>query len=139
MVNGTTPTNGRVQISLDGQVGSICGFSYFSDPAADVLCRQLNYTGGRKLRNGIFGAGEGKFYLNGIRCQGNESSITQCPMLIEKIGEVRASEVVSVGMASQFRGRGIWYRNYKRSSCWMHQDDAAVQCYNTGLSSVYIM
>lgn len=79
---------------------------------------------------GAFGGGEGKVYLNGIRCEGNESRVTECPLLIEKVGDVSDTEDVHVGM--QFRGRGVWYRNYHRSSCWIHQDDAAVQCYDSG-------
>lgn len=86
---------------------------------------------------GLFGAGGGKFYLNGLRCKGNETSITQCPMRIEKVGESNDGDDFRVGL--RFGGRGIWYRNYHRSTCWMHEDDAAVQCYDTGLNLVSSM
>lgn len=79
---------------------------------------------------GAFGGGEGKVYLNRIRCKGNESRVTECPLVIEKEGVFSDTEDLDVGM--QFRVRGVWYRNYQRSSCWIHQDDAAVQCYDSG-------
>jgi hypothetical protein len=137
LVNGTTHTNGRIEIVLDGKIGSICGYSFFNDKTADVICRQMKFKGGRRLMMGSYGAGEGKFYLNALRCKGNETSITQCPMMIEKVGESNDADDFQVGL--QFRGRGVWYRNYHRSSCWMHQDDAAVQCYDTGLSLICSM
>ena len=46
---------------------------------ANVVCRQLGY--GRALtaaKSAAFGRGQGKIWMNNVRCTGNESSITQC-------------------------------------------------------------
>lgn len=137
LVNGSAPTNGRVQLSVDQEEGSICGFSQFTDVTADILCRDLNYMGGRRLSSGTFGSGQGKFYFNAVNCKGNEAKLMECPMLIERIGESSSLEdddgpSIS-GESAYARRRGLWSRTYYRSACWLHQDEAAVQCYDTGL------
>ena len=47
LVNGTVPTNGRVQICLDGLWGSVCDDRWDSRDA-EVVCRQLQFDG-RKI------------------------------------------------------------------------------------------
>ncbi len=43
IVDGTAPNNGRVQISVDGNVGSVCSYGW-GEKDTDVFCRQLGYT-----------------------------------------------------------------------------------------------
>ena len=46
---------------------------------AKVICRQLGYeTAIAALENAAFGEGTGEIWPNGISCQGNENSISEC-------------------------------------------------------------
>ena len=126
LANGTDYRSGRVEMSIDGQWGTVCGISFFNNAAAQVLCRQLNFTGGRKLAMGTFGPGKGKIYINNLRCKGKEKSVMECPMTIEKDGR-RSGGPEGLPYSRLYR-----YRYY---SCWSHNDDAAVQCYDSGLSA----
>ena len=47
-MNGTAPTNGRVEICLDGLWGSVCDDRWDSRDAA-VVCRQLQFDGREAL------------------------------------------------------------------------------------------
>ena len=46
---------------------------------ADVVCRQLGH--GRAVtaaKSAAFGRGQGKIWMNNVRCTGNESALTNC-------------------------------------------------------------
>ena len=44
LVGGLTPTEGLVEICLNGVWGSVCSY-WWDDSAASVVCRQLGYNG----------------------------------------------------------------------------------------------
>jgi hypothetical protein len=114
--------SGRVEISIDGEWGTVCGTAKFDDEAAHVLCKQLGYTSGRSLQNGYFGEGKGKIMIPYLRCDGNESSIFNCGIKIEP------KEAIFNGRDGlNFVLRSTYY------TCRTHKQDAAVQCYNRGM------
>ena len=59
LVNGSAPSNGRVEVSYGGTWGTICD-SYWSDSNARVVCRQLGFLDGVAQANSYYGAGMGR-------------------------------------------------------------------------------
>ena len=85
--------------------------------------------GGRALDMGYFGPGDGKIYVTKIKCSGNESSIMKCQVIFKPDGFKQGSPRKAIGT------RYGYYRMAvdRYSSCWSHNDDAAIQCYESGL------
>ena len=50
LVNGRRPSEGSVQICVDGVWGHVCGQTYWSDANARVVCHQLGYSTTCELR-----------------------------------------------------------------------------------------
>ena len=86
LVGGTTPLEGRVEIFLLGQWGTVCdyyvysGYRYNWDLAdATVVCHQLGYLRAVGAnRSAAFGAGSGPSWYIGVRCGGNMHNLTEC-------------------------------------------------------------
>ncbi|XP_028408891.1 uncharacterized protein LOC114531487 [Dendronephthya gigantea] len=73
--NGT----GRVEVRLNGEWGTICGFRW-SINNARVVCRQLGYQNAlRVLPRWQVPDGSGKILLARVRCTGNEQNVQSCP------------------------------------------------------------
>jgi hypothetical protein len=49
LVGGAGPSNGRVEISMDGSIYTVCSDIYWSDYNADATCRMLGYGGGQAV------------------------------------------------------------------------------------------
>ena len=47
LVDGDLPSNGRVEVCVNGQWGTVCdNNNYWSEVDAQIVCRQLGYHGG---------------------------------------------------------------------------------------------
>lgn len=61
--------DGRVEVSIGGKWGTICGLD-LTRQEARVMCRELGYHDGREMEAGKFGPGSGDILLTGIKCEG---------------------------------------------------------------------
>ena len=79
LMNGTDRFEGRVEILVSGQWGTICD-DYWSDDDASVVCRQLGYSadGAVARPRAYFGPGTGPIILDDVRCNGTEVTLTDC-------------------------------------------------------------
>ncbi|TSK14798.1 Neurotrypsin [Bagarius yarrelli] len=79
LAGGDGRKEGRVEIFLNGEWGSVCDHGW-NDVNAAVVCRQLGFTGVSKARPmSYFGSGKGQIHLSNIRCTGKESFLGECP------------------------------------------------------------
>ncbi|XP_035387466.1 neurotrypsin isoform X2 [Electrophorus electricus] len=78
LVDGESRKEGRVEVFMGGQWGSVCDDGW-NDVSAAVVCRQLGFVGVSKSRSmAYFGEGQGPIHLDNVRCTGTESSLGQC-------------------------------------------------------------
>ncbi|NXI28462.1 NETR protein, partial [Sterrhoptilus dennistouni] len=78
LVDGESTKEGRVEVLLHGQWGSVCDDDW-TDRDAAVVCRQLGFSGTAKARAmAYFGEGHGPIHLDNIECSGMEHTLGQC-------------------------------------------------------------
>ncbi|RXM29797.1 Neurotrypsin [Acipenser ruthenus] len=78
LVDGDSPSEGRVEIYYNGAWGSVCDDSW-TEVNAQVVCRQLRFSGTPKAWSWAqFGSGSGPILLDEVRCSGNELSLEEC-------------------------------------------------------------
>ncbi|PKU42512.1 neurotrypsin [Limosa lapponica baueri] len=78
LMDGENKKEGRVEIFINGQWGTICDDGW-SDKDAAVVCRQLGYKGPAKARTmAYFGEGKGPIHVDNAKCTGNERSLADC-------------------------------------------------------------
>ena len=92
LVNGAVPNEGRLEMYVDDQWGTLCD-DYWTDDEADVACRQLGYeqgsvrNGGRFLQSHFGAADEGvPIWLDNLLCEGDESGLMECPRASQREG-----------------------------------------------------
>ena len=78
LVGGDTTLEGRVEVFLLGQWGTVCDYNWdFVD--AIVVCHQLGYPGAVEApRYASFGAGSGPSWYYRVYCTGTERNLTEC-------------------------------------------------------------
>ncbi|XP_070557234.1 uncharacterized protein [Ptychodera flava] len=77
---GHTPYEGRVEININGQWGTV-GDSMWDITDADIVCRQLGFELGASevTTSAFYGEGTGVIWLDNLDCYGGEHSIAFCP------------------------------------------------------------
>ena len=86
LVGGNTTLEGRVEVFLLGQWGTVCDYNWdFVD--AIVVCRQLgNLQAVEAPRYAAFGAGSGPSWYYSVHCTGTERNLTECSKSISNVG-----------------------------------------------------
>ena len=100
LVGGKNESEGRVEVCLFGEWGTVCD-DFWTKPDATVVCSQLgypykgdidllqclfysafmsniHYTGAQALKEAYFGEGSGKIHMDDVECSGNESLLLNC-------------------------------------------------------------
>ena len=78
LVGGANPLEGRVEIFLFDEWGTVCDRSWDLVDAT-VVCHQLGYLRAVAApRSAAFGAGSGLSWYKYVRCTGTERNLTEC-------------------------------------------------------------
>lgn len=78
LANGHGAYEGRVEIFMNGQWGTVDEDPWDNNDAG-VVCRQLGYMyGGIAYRSAHFGEGSGPIWLDSIECIGTETHLLHC-------------------------------------------------------------
>ena len=79
LVNGSNIYEGRVEVCLNNQWGTVCDDEWDSADAG-VVCNQLGYpsSGAVAIANAYFGSGYGPIWLNEVNCSGSEFNLFNC-------------------------------------------------------------
>ena len=79
LVGGSNIYEGRVEVCVNNQWGTICDDSWGTNDA-QVVCRQLGYSTSNvtAFNNAYFGQGTGPIHLDDLSCVGTESSLFSC-------------------------------------------------------------
>jgi len=82
---GDTPGAGRVEVNISGSWSTVCDDGW-SLTEADVVCRQLGYTGAANFTTGMttndmFGVAdqEQSIVTGNVGCTGHETTLFSCP------------------------------------------------------------
>ena len=86
LVGGTIPLEGRVEVFLYGQWGTVCDNTWdLAD--ATVVCHQLGYLRAVEApRSAHFGAGSGSSWYERVYCTGKELTLNQCSEFASNFG-----------------------------------------------------
>ena len=86
LVGGDTQLEGRVEVFLFGQWGTVCDVSW-DVVDATVVCHQLGYVRAVEApRSAYFGAGSGLSWYYSVRCTGTERNLTECSISNSNFG-----------------------------------------------------
>ncbi|CAC5390291.1 DMBT1 [Mytilus coruscus] len=82
LVDGFKQWEGRVELKVNGQWGTICGYNRgFDSSDATVVCRMAGFSTSGKIQafqNAYFGRGTGPILLDGLNCVGHEVHLDSC-------------------------------------------------------------
>jgi len=72
---------GRLEVKLSGSSdwGTVCKKDTWDDNNANVACRSLGYDSGVPYEPSVLSLTSTSFAISEVQCNGNETSISQCP------------------------------------------------------------
>ena len=77
-MGGAHSYEGRVEVYHSGQWGTVCD-DFWDINDGNVVCRQLGYRGAAHVwPRAHFGQGTGQIWMDNLRCNGNETYLSDC-------------------------------------------------------------
>ena len=79
LAGGRGMHEGRLEIYFQEEWGTVCqqkGWNYGKLP--QTVCKQIGLSGGTSSLTMEYGAGTGRIWLEGVRCNGDETRIDSC-------------------------------------------------------------
>lgn len=102
-MDGENKKEGRVEVFINGQWGTICDDGW-TDKDATVICRQLGYKGPARARTmAYFGEGKGPIHVDNVKCTGNERSLADC--IKQDIGKHNCRHSEDAGVICDYFGK----------------------------------
>ena len=78
LVGGTSTDEGRVEVYLNGEWGTVCDNDWDTTDAT-VVCQQLGHLRAVSTHGAAhFGEGSGPIWYDNVDCTSSETNITQC-------------------------------------------------------------
>ncbi|ELK07602.1 Neurotrypsin [Pteropus alecto] len=103
LVDGENKKEGRVEVFLSGQWGTVCDDGW-TDKDAAVTCRQLGYKGPARARPmAYFGEGKGPIHVDNVRCTGTERSLADC--VKQELGRHNCRHSEDAGVICDYFGK----------------------------------
>ena len=79
LTNGSSAYEGRVEVFYNETWGTVESEYNTHINIAQVVCRQLGFAGALSIhKDAYFGPGSGPVWLSSVRCQGNETRLSDC-------------------------------------------------------------
>ncbi|XP_041372995.1 deleted in malignant brain tumors 1 protein-like [Gigantopelta aegis] len=154
LVDGGMPTQGRVEVKINGAWGTVCDAA-FDNKEAEVICAMMGFsrTEAQAVRRAHFGRGSGPVLLADLACTGTETSIFECSRVgttycfhakdagvICKTVTGTSSPVRLVGGNNSYEGRvEVFHYGRWGSVCrdGFGVEEARVVCHSLGFLSFY--
>ncbi|XP_022109511.1 scavenger receptor cysteine-rich type 1 protein M130-like isoform X2 [Acanthaster planci] len=96
LVGGVTAYEGRVEVYIDGEWGTVCDDEWDINDAL-VVCRELGYGSATAAVSAPgYGRGTGPVVLNHVRCDGSEAELVHCPQSQWRDNQCRHTEDAGV-------------------------------------------
>ncbi|XP_051676015.2 neurotrypsin isoform X2 [Oryctolagus cuniculus] len=113
LVDGENKKEGRVEVFINGQWGTICDDGW-TDKDATVICRQLGYKGPARARTmAYFGEGKGPIHVDNVKCTGSERSLADC--IKQDIGKHNCRHSEDAGVICDYFGKKASSNGDKKS------------------------
>lgn len=78
LIDGSKENEGRVEVLIHGQWGTICHNSW-DNLDANIVCKQLGYTAAKNIyHNAYYGGGTGPIWLNNVQCNRSSKTLNDC-------------------------------------------------------------